>query len=44
LLQKLLPGLDADFYVCGPTGFMASAQEQLEARGVPPERIRSETF
>ena len=44
LLQKLLPELDADFYVCGPTGFMASVQEQLEARGVPPERIRSETF
>ena len=44
LLEKLVPGLDGDFYVCGPTGFMASVQEQLEARGVPPERIRSETF
>ncbi len=44
LLEKLVPGLDADFYLCGPTGFMASVQEHLEARGVPPERIRSETF
>jgi hypothetical protein len=25
-------------------GFLASVQGQLEARGVPPERIRSETF
>ena len=44
LLEKLVPGLDADFYLFGPTGFMASVQEHLEARGVPPERIRSETF
>ncbi len=44
LLEKLVPGLVADFYLCGPTGFMASVQEQLEARGVPPERIRSESF
>ena len=44
LLEKLVPGLDADFYLCGPTGFMASVQEHLEARGVPPERIRNETF
>ena len=44
LLEKLVPRLDADFYLCGPTGFMASVQEQLESRGVPPERIRSETF
>ncbi|MEE8507568.1 MAG: sulfurase, partial [Myxococcota bacterium] len=44
LLEKLVPGLDGDFYLCGPTGFMASVQEQLEARDVPAERIRSETF
>jgi ferredoxin-NADP reductase/predicted pyridoxine 5'-phosphate oxidase superfamily flavin-nucleotide-binding protein len=44
LLEKLVPGLDGDFYLCGPTGFMASVQEHLEARGVPAERIRSETF
>ncbi len=34
LLEKLLPGLDGDFYLCGPTGFMPSVQEDLEARGV----------
>ena len=44
LLEKLVPWLDGDFYLCGPTGFMASVQEYLEARGVPLERIRSETF
>ena len=44
LLEKLMPGLDGDFYLCGPIGFLASVQESLEARGVPSERIRSETF
>ena len=44
LLEKLVPGLDGDFYLCGPTGFMASVQEHLESRGVPLARIRSETF
>jgi ferredoxin-NADP reductase/predicted pyridoxine 5'-phosphate oxidase superfamily flavin-nucleotide-binding protein len=44
LLEKLMPGLDGDFYLCGPIGFLASVQENLEARGVLPERIRSETF
>jgi ferredoxin-NADP reductase/predicted pyridoxine 5'-phosphate oxidase superfamily flavin-nucleotide-binding protein len=44
LLEKLLPGLDGDFYLCGPRGFMAAIHSQLEARGVPPGRIRSESF
>jgi hypothetical protein len=44
LLEKLVAGLDADFYLCGPTAFMASVQQHLETQGVPPERIRSETF
>jgi ferredoxin-NADP reductase/predicted pyridoxine 5'-phosphate oxidase superfamily flavin-nucleotide-binding protein len=44
LLEKLLPGLAADFYLCGPTGFMADLQRQLEARGVPGERIQTESF
>ena len=44
LLESLLPDLDADFYVCGPTGFMASLQEGLESRGVASERIHSEAF
>jgi ferredoxin-NADP reductase/predicted pyridoxine 5'-phosphate oxidase superfamily flavin-nucleotide-binding protein len=44
LLEKLLPGLEADFYLCGPLGFMAAIQSDLEARGVPTERIRTESF
>ncbi len=44
LLEKLVPGLGADFYLCGPTGFMAAIQEQLEARGVPEAHIHSESF
>lgn len=44
LLERLLPDLDADFYVCGPRGFMAAIDAQLEERGVPPDRIRSESF
>jgi ferredoxin-NADP reductase len=44
LLEKLVPGLEADFYLCGPTGFMAAIQEQLEAQGVPEHRVHSESF
>jgi ferredoxin-NADP reductase/predicted pyridoxine 5'-phosphate oxidase superfamily flavin-nucleotide-binding protein len=44
LLEKLLPGLDADFYLCGPRRFMAAIHSQLEQRGVHPDRIRSESF
>ena len=44
LLEKLVPGLEADFFLCGPLGFMADLQAELEARGVDPERIRSESF
>ena len=44
LLEKLAPLRECDFYLCGPTSFMAAVQEGLEARGVPPDRIRSETF
>ena len=44
LLEKLVPDLDADFYLCGPLPFMAAIHAQLEARGVSPGRIRSESF
>ncbi len=44
LLEKLVPGLAADFYLCGPSGFMAAIQGQLEARGVGNEHIHSESF
>ncbi len=44
LLEKLVPGLDADFYLCGPSGFLAAIEEGLEARGVPSGRIHRESF
>lgn len=44
LLESLVPGLEADFYLCGPRGFMADLHSQLEVRGVPAVRIHSESF
>ena len=44
LLEKLLPGLDADFYICGPLGFMSALSEELVSRGVPTGRVRMESF
>jgi len=44
LLERLLPGLDAEFYLCGPTGFMAAVRQALGERGVVAERIHSESF
>ncbi|MDR6204125.1 MOSC and FAD-binding oxidoreductase domain-containing protein [Paraburkholderia graminis] len=35
---------DADFYLCGPTVFMADMKEALAAFGVPPERTHVEIF
>ena len=44
LLARLLPESDADYYLCGPVGFMADVQSDLERRGVHPDRIHSESF
>jgi ferredoxin-NADP reductase/MOSC domain-containing protein YiiM/ferredoxin len=35
---------EADFYLCGPTVFMADMKEALAAIGVPPERTHVEIF
>ena len=35
---------DADFYVCGPDGFMRAIGAALIARGVAPERVATEAF
>ena len=35
---------DADYYVCGPDGFMRAIGAALTARGVRPEHIATETF
>lgn len=44
LLEKLLPDFDAEFHLCGPGGFMAELHAFLDARGVPAERIHTESF
>ena len=43
-LDAELPSYDADFYLCGPSKWMASIYEHLEQRGVPLEQIHSESF
>jgi ferredoxin-NADP reductase/MOSC domain-containing protein YiiM/ferredoxin len=35
---------DADYYICGPTGFMHELSAGLTAGGVPPERVSMEIF
>ncbi len=44
LLSSLDSELRSDVYLCGPLPFMASLRDQLEALGMPAERIFSETF
>ncbi|MGR6924418.1 MOSC domain-containing protein [[Actinomadura] parvosata] len=44
VLKRLLPSLDADFYVCGPGGFMQDMIDGLVERGVPRDRVRFEFF
>ena len=36
--------VDADFYICGPGGFMHEITAALAARGTAPTRVRSEIF
>lgn len=36
--------VDADFYVCGPAGFMRDIAAGLLARGAAPDRVHSEIF
>jgi ferredoxin-NADP reductase len=35
---------DAQYYLCGPVAFMADLQSELEARGIAPERVHTESF
>ena len=42
-IQPYVPR-DAEFYYCGPSGFMASAEIALDALHVPSERRHSEAF
>ena len=38
------PPPDADYYLCGPDAFMRDVGAALTARGVAPERVRTEAF
>jgi ferredoxin-NADP reductase/predicted pyridoxine 5'-phosphate oxidase superfamily flavin-nucleotide-binding protein len=44
LLARLVNNVDAHYLLCGPTGFMASVQTDLEGQGVPTDQIHTETF
>ncbi len=44
LLDRLVSAADAHYFLCGPIGFMAAVQADLERRGVGAERIHSESF
>jgi hypothetical protein len=44
LIANLVQELDAEYYLCGPTGFMADLRHGLVEQGVAEEQIHAETF
>lgn len=44
LLASLVDASEAHYFLCGPTGFMAEIQTDLEKKGVLPGSIHTETF
>jgi ferredoxin-NADP reductase/MOSC domain-containing protein YiiM/ferredoxin len=44
VLEQARVPKDADYYLCGPDGFMRAIGAALTARGVAPERIATEVF
>jgi ferredoxin len=44
VLEQARVPKDADYYVCGPDGFMRAIGAALAARGVAPERVATEVF
>jgi hypothetical protein len=44
LLEKLVPGLGADFYLCGPIAMLDQLTASLESAGVPADRVHFESF
>jgi nitric oxide dioxygenase len=40
--EVIVPG--ADYYLCGPAGFMRAQREALTGLGVPADRIHAEAF
>ena len=43
-LQKLSLPIEADFYLCGPAGFLVDMNRDLISLGVPPDAIHQEVF
>lgn len=43
-LAELAPVAEADFYICGPDGFMTGLRDGLVALGADPDRVRFEAF
>jgi ferredoxin-NADP reductase/MOSC domain-containing protein YiiM len=43
-LERAGVPVDADYYLCGPDGFLHAIAAALTARGVAPERVITETF
>jgi len=44
LLASLVQNIDAHYFLCGPTRFMADVQSELEHQSVPADQIHTETF
>jgi hypothetical protein len=44
LLAEMTQNVDAHYFLCGPTRFMAEIQSDLERHNVPAEQIHTETF
>ena len=44
LLADLVQNVDAHYFLCGPTRFMADVQAELELQNVPADQIHTETF
>ena len=44
LLADLIDNVEAHYFLCGPTRFMADIQTGLEQGGVPAEHIHTESF
>lgn len=44
ILKEKLSSLDADYYFCGPAGFMKSVQQLLLSADIPSEQLHYEFF
>lgn len=44
LVRALVGDVDADYYLCGPAAFLSDLTTDLRRRGVPEERIHTESF